>query len=55
MTSRQQSGTYRRDKGADTLDDEGTVVRLDDDVQVHDDSLVLVTVTGATHLLSTVT
>ena len=47
--------SYREDEGADTLNDVGTVVRLDDDVEVHDDSLVVLVVAGPSHLLHTAT
>ena len=43
--------TYLRDVASDAVDDEGTVVRLDDHVQIHDDALVLVAVARPTHLL----
>jgi len=46
---------YREDESADALDDVGTVVGLDDDVEVHDDPLVVFVVARTSHLLQTQT
>ena len=46
-------GCYREDESADALNDVRTVVRLDDDVQVHYDPLVVLVIAATSHLLHT--